>query len=529
MQEKRQNKIFFRVFALFGIFVLEVIILIGFMVIPLHKKSLQEIMYTQAVSVSRSIIQACSDAMINGDFGFIVEHNLNVLKNNDSIHYVLISPVRGQKIQIEPTSWKINDNLDPLFAKLEKGQEKFQFLKNNIVPSNVYHFTYAINFSGIEWGWMHIGFSTRKYDQHILEMKHQIIYIGSISLVLILLFGYFFAQWITRPVLRLSDMATKVASGNLDVKVELQRDDEIGNLFTRFNQMVEALKQSKENLENYNQQLEQEVSKRTSELDELNRNLDQRVKSEITRRREQEQLLIHQSRLAAIGEMVGAIAHQWRQPLNALGLVLQNMQLNYWQGKLDDDAIKRSMDKSERLIDKMSSTIDDFRNFFKPNKQVENFNLFLAIESVMVLIEASLKNNAIVIKLHCDKNLEVSGYRGEFSQVILNLVSNAKDALLEHRPEHPEIIIDVSQQQDKIIIEIADNGGGIKRQHLHKVFDPYFSTKSEGEGTGIGLYMSKMIVEKNMNGKLYARNNEQGATLVIKLLVTPDAGKIAGK
>jgi signal transduction histidine kinase len=528
MQEKRHNKIFYRVFALFGVFVLAVVLSIGFMVIPLQKQSLQEIMYTQAITVSRSIVQACSDAMISDDFGFIVEHNLQVLKNNNSIHYVLISPTRGQKILVEPTRWKILENLDPLFTKLESQQEFFMFLENHLVVSNVYHFTYPINFSGAEWGWIHIGFSTKKYKHHIKEMSYQIVYIVGVSLVLISLFGYFFTQWIIHPLLILSDMATRVAAGNLDVKAELQRDDEIGNLFTRFNQMVKALKQSKENLENYNQHLEQEVNKRTSELDELNKNLDQRVKSEIMQRREQEQLLIHQSRLAAIGEMVGAIAHQWRQPLNALGLVIQNMQLNYWQGRLDDAAIKRSMDKSERLINKMSSTIDDFRNFFKPNKQVENFNLFSAIQSVIELIEASLKNSAIVIKLHCDKNLEVLGYSGELSQVILNLISNAKDALLEFRPENPEITIEATKLQGKIIIKITDNGGGIKQQYLHKIFDPYFSTKSEGEGTGIGLYMSKMIVEKNMKGKLYARNQKDGVTFIIELLEILDIKKIAG-
>jgi signal transduction histidine kinase len=529
VQGKRHNKIFFRVFALFSGFVLVVVLIIGFMVIPLQKKSLQEIMHAQAISVSRSIVQACSDAMMNGDFGFIVEHNLQVLKNNSSIHYVLISPLRGQKIMIEPTKWGINENPDPVFSTLEINRETSQFLENHFVASKVYHFNYPINFSGIEWGWIHIGFSTWKYDQHIREMSHQVIYIIGISLTLILLLGYFFAQWITQPLFTLSDLATQVTAGNLNVKAESNRDDEIGNLFTRFNQMVAALKQAKENLENYNQQLKQEVSNRTSELDELNRNLDQRVISEITRRREQEQLLIHQSRLAAVGEMVGSIAHQWRQPLNALGLVLQNLQLNYWQGKLNDNSIKRSMDKSERLIKKMSSTIDDFRNFYKPSKQQEYFDICLSIQSVIELIEASLRNNGIDIDFCCDQKIAVLGYSGEFSQVILNLVNNAKEALLGYQPEHLQITVEARKKEDKIIISIADNGGGIKQQHLHKIFDPYYTTKDESEGIGIGLYMSKMIIEKNMNGKLYVLNNQEGATFVIELSAIQDEGKLARK
>jgi len=518
MQVKRHKKLFFRVFGIFGLFVLAVVLFMAFMVIPLQKKSLQDIMLAQAVSVSRSVIQACSDAMINGDFGFIVEHNLKVLKNNAGIHYVLISPQRGQQILIKPSGWMVKDHIDPLFKRLEIGKSSFIFIENQLSPHKVFHFSYAINFSGIKWGWIHIGFSTEKYDQNIEDMNLNIIYIIGIAILLILVFGYFFARWITRPVLTLGQLANEVATGNLNVKADLQRNDEMGDLFKRFNQMVLALKKSNESLENYNQQLELEVGKRTRELDELNKNLDYRVKSEITRRREQEQLLIYQSRLAAIGEMVGAIAHQWRQPLNALGLVLQNLQLIYQQDTLDDATMSRSMEKSERLVHKMSSTIDDFRNFFKPNKQAEIFNLQRAVQSVAELLEASLKNDGITLIVKGEKSIEVMGYQGEFSQVILNLISNAKDALLANKPEFPKIAIVVNEKNNTICIEIIDNGGGIEAQNVYKIFDPYFTTKQESQGIGIGLYMSKMIVEKSMGGELYVENNGSGATFRILLM-----------
>ncbi len=525
MKTKHRNRLFLKVFALFGFFVMMIVLFIGYMVIPLQKKSLQEIMYAQAVSVSRSIIQASSDAMINRDFGFIVEHNLQVLKNNHSIRYILISPIRGKRIFIKPASWEVYETPNQFLDDLQKDQDQLLFLEDQLIADRVYHFVYPINFSGIEWGWIHIGFSTEKYDYYVKEINGQIAYIIAVSLSLILFLGFFFARWITRPLLNLSDMATQVASGNLEVSATLSRNDEIGDLFLNFNQMVSALKHSRLQQENYKQHLELEVRRRTKELDELNKNLDQRVKLEVLRRREQEQMLVHQSRLAAIGEMVGAIAHQWRQPLNALGLVLQNMQLTHQQGRLDEAAIRRSIDKSGRLINKMSSTIDDFRDFFKPKKNLEFFSPYLSIESVMELLAATLKNRGIKVEIIGDKQTEVYGYKGEFSQVILNIISNAIDSLLENQPDNPLILIVIKESQGKVLIDISDNGGGVKEQNLHKIFDPYFTTKSSSEGLGIGLYMSKMIIEKSMHGKLYAKNYDKGVTFTIELSISPDLQK----
>lgn len=354
-------------------------------------------------------------------------------------------------------------------------------------------------------------------------MYQQLLVIAGVSILIILLIGYFFARWITLPVSTISQLATQVAKGDLSVKSQIVRDDEIGVLSESFNQMVLSLKESKEHLEHYNEELEQEVAKRTRQLDELNQSLDQRVKNEVAQRQRQEELLIHQSRLAAMGEMIGAIAHQWRQPLNALGLVLQNIELTYHRDKLDDAFMARSMEKSERLITKMSTTIDDFRNFFKPNKHSERFYLSDAINSVIELLDATLRNNSISLTLACDQQISVKGFQGEFSQVMLNLLNNAKDTLLERKTPSPSISVEVKQHKSGwVIIKVSDNAGGIAQGILHKIYDPYFSTRLEGKGTGIGLYMSKMIVENNMQGYLTAYNKDQGAVFVIEVPEQPD-------
>jgi len=513
---KQKNSIFIRVFLIFGSLVLAITLFFAFMVVPMQKNAFKQIMFTQAETVSRSIVQASSDAIISKDFGFIVEHNVEVLKNNTSIHYILISPKVGDKIWINQENWHLIENLNNDIAQLENNNINYKIMPIENYEK-VYHFVYPIQFSGISWGWLHIGFSTNQYDKYINDMYFQIIYIIGISLILILCVGYLFARWISQPVSIISHLATQVAGGDLTVRSTIERGDEIGVLSDSFNQMVDSLMQSKKHLENYNQELENKVLKRTQELADLNKDLDNKIKDEVAQRQKQEALLIHQSRLAAMGEMIGAIAHQWRQPLNALGLVQQNLQFKYQMDKLDDDFMNQSMDKSARLIQKMSSTIDDFRNFFKPNKHIEPFNINNIIKSTADLLEAQLKNNNIKLQIICNENLIIKGFQGEFSQVILNLLNNAKDALIENNPKQPTIIIDAIKNNDTVTITIKDNAGGIPDGIIDKIYDPYFTTKEEGKGTGIGLYMSKIIVENNMSGTLRAFNDAEGANFVIEL------------
>ena len=511
---KIKNKVFLRVFVMFALLVLTIMLFFTFMVIPMQKSALQTTMYTQGVTVSRSIIQATSDAIISKDFGFIVEHNVEVLKNNPSIRSLIVSPSKGDNIKVTQSGWRLLESPDPNLIKLQS-KEIVDKLKVNRWQAEGYHFVYPILFSGIKWGWLHIEFSTDEYNRYINEMYFQLVYISAIAMTMIIFIGYFFARWVTRPVSIISNLATQVAAGNLDVRSKINRHDEIGALSNSFNKMVESLQQSKENLENYNQQLEYEVKIRTVDLDLLNRNLDKKVKQEVLQRQEQERLLIHQSRLAAMGEMIGAIAHQWRQPLNALSLVQQNIYITYQMGKLTDEFMSRSMGKSERLINNMSTTIDDFRNFFKPNKHAEHFNINTLLHTTVNLLEAQFKNHNIEISIHCDDDLNIKGFQGEFSQVIVNLLNNSKDILREKQVKFPKIIISTEITSNGISLSVHDNGGGIPDAIFDKIYDPYFTTKEEGKGTGIGLYMSKIIVENNMMGKLYHYNDKDGVTFVI--------------
>ena len=239
-------------------------------------------------------------------------------------------------------------------------------------------------------------------------------------------------------------------------------------------------------------------------------------------------LLIQQSRQAAMGEMIGNIAHQWRQPLNALGLTIQKIKMYHDEDMLTNENLDKSVDKSKMLINKMSTTIDDFRDFFKTDKLKKEFNIKDTINEVINLIDASLKNHNIQIDTSSiDKDIILLGYKNELEQVLLNILNNAKDALVDNNicdksdstscHQKPKIEIKVSEEKNNIYIEINDNAGGIPQDIINKIFEPYFTTKDQGKGTGIGLYMSTMIIENNMNGILSVENKNNGACFMIKL------------
>ncbi len=235
------------------------------------------------------------------------------------------------------------------------------------------------------------------------------------------------------------------------------------------------------------------------------------------RLRANEQLLIQQSRQAAMGEMIGNIAHQWRQPLNTLGLTVQQLQLFYELGKVDREFMAQSVNRSMDLIQHMSHTIDDFRNYFKPDKEKVTFKMQEALQSTVTLIGDTLTAHNISTELIALADPVIVGYRNEFSQAVLNILHNAKDILTERNVAHPRVTVTICLEGDCAVVTIADNGGGIPEEIMTKIFDPYFTTKGPQHGTGVGLFMTKSIIEKNMGGKLTVRNNDEGAEFRIEV------------
>ena len=222
-------------------------------------------------------------------------------------------------------------------------------------------------------------------------------------------------------------------------------------------------------------------------------------------------MMQQQSKLASMGEMIGAIAHQWRQPLNSLAIHVQNLDDDFEDGLVDEKFINEFIDDNMKTINFMSHTIDDFRNFFRVDKKRSSFSAKKAINSVLKIQSSMLEKSDITINMF-NGDLVVSGYESEFKQVILNLINNAKDALVENHTVEAQI--NISFEHNKILIN--DNAGGIPQKIMDRIFEPYFTTKEQGKGTGMGLYMSKMIIEDNMQGSLHVSNVNHGAKFTIE-------------
>jgi C4-dicarboxylate-specific signal transduction histidine kinase len=280
----------------------------------------------------------------------------------------------------------------------------------------------------------------------------------------------------------------------------------------------EVLKRAEQALQQANAELEVRVEDRTralcQALDELQEQTDERLRI-AEELRENERMLAQQSRQAAMGQMIGNIAHQWRQPLNALALNIQQLPLLYELGDFSKQILENSVHKSMGLIRHMSRTIDDFRDFFSPEKETAEFTVDRAVHKALELVKDSLAEREIVVEVSCPDSLVVDGYFNEYSQVLLNLLLNARDAFDVHPNPLPLIRIAAHLEEGRVVVSVADNAGGIAPEIIDNIFEPYFSTKGV-QGTGIGLYMSKSIIERNMGGRLTARNTGDGAEFRIE-------------
>ncbi len=293
-------------------------------------------------------------------------------------------------------------------------------------------------------------------------------------------------------------------------------------------------KSAEEALKKLNDELENRVEERTKELaasiESLKLEIVEReiaeksLREETSKRlqaleslREKEQMLLQQSRQAAMGEMIGNIAHQWRQPLNTLGLYTQKLGVCYDMPSFNKEFLDNSIAKSMEIIKHMSKTIDDFRDYFKPEKEKTDFYVSEAIKNTLSLLEGNFHNPKITIDFVEQINPVINGYQNEFAQVFLNILNNARDAIIERKINDARITITICSEEGCAVVTVSDNAGGIPEEIINKVFDPYFTTKGPQHGTGVGLFMSKNIIEKNMGGKLTVCNTVAGAEFRIEV------------
>lgn len=267
-----------------------------------------------------------------------------------------------------------------------------------------------------------------------------------------------------------------------------------------------------------------EVFNKHTQLRSLNKNLSSQVKKKVTELREKEQLLIQQSKLAEMGEMLSNISHQWKQPLTILSMQIEDLELSLEQKKLNNEEYDVIIENCYKQIDLMSNTIEDFKRFYMPDNEKRVFSIHALIENIVQMEKSALNNNTIQHVIKCkDKSLMINGYEGQLQQVLLSLTNNAIEQLSSNNDNTStskklaKIEYAIKQFNEKVIITVKDNAGGIPQKFLKKIFKPYFSTKKDHGGSGIGLYMAKNIINKNFLGKLYVKNKRGGAKFYIEL------------
>lgn len=284
----------------------------------------------------------------------------------------------------------------------------------------------------------------------------------------------------------------------------------------RLRSAYEELSAMNQELVRARDELEERVHERTEELSELNKSLEERVAAEVVKSREKDHILIQQSRMAAMGEMVQNIAHQWRQPLNALSVLISNIHADVTDNVATQEMLAEDVAKARRLIGGMTATIDEFSDFFRLDREKVEFDVAASVRDALAIVDAALKHAKIELHTELEDGLLASGYPNQFAQAVLNIVVNAQEALAAREAaEGRRITVTLKKAAGRAEVAVTDDGGGIPPDVLPKIFDPYYTTKERG--AGIGLYLVKTIVEQGMGGEVEAANAESGARFVLRI------------
>ena len=288
------------------------------------------------------------------------------------------------------------------------------------------------------------------------------------------------------------------------------------NLYSIMHSTARELNQLTENLENI-------VDQRTNELAQLNKELQIKIKDAVRKEKRQNAIMNQQSRLASMGEILENIAHQWRQPLNTVSWIMNDTLIKAQLGQSDEVDLAELAKKVNHSIQFLSETVEDFRRFVDHSDIPQTFDLKKVIKSTILLIKETLIRLNIKIELYCEDNIKYKGFENDIKHVVMNIINNARDAFEENKIKNGLIVIRVYHETDALLITITDNAGGIPKPILKNIFEPYFTTKHKTKGTGLGLYMSKEMIER-VKGSIEVPSIINGKTTF--LITLPDEGAV---
>ncbi|MFA6137676.1 MAG: HAMP domain-containing sensor histidine kinase [Sulfurimonas sp.] len=298
--------------------------------------------------------------------------------------------------------------------------------------------------------------------------------------------------------------------------IETFLSDDYATLKTNLNILLQDYKRKSHRLDKIIKQSDKQqlqMMELNEELDVHKNNLEIRVEEEIKKREEKEKMLFQQSRLAAMGEIIDAVAHQWKQPISIMSMQVEMMGYDFKYGLVNEKYVEEFQAKVTNQIEHMMSTLNEFRTFFRPAKDAEDFDVKKMIDKVLLLIKDEFIKNTIEIEVNETQNFILNGIENEFKHLIINIINNSKDAFNEHDTKNRKIIINILNDEKYQSIEILDNAGGIPENIINDIFKANVTTKAEGKGTGIGLYMSSQIAQKH-HGTLSVENSGNGAKFI---------------
>jgi signal transduction histidine kinase len=330
------------------------------------------------------------------------------------------------------------------------------------------------------------------------------------TLIISLILGALLFRKLLQPISDLSESSLKVQQGDFTIRSSINQDDEIGQLAKNFNEMLDTI-------EDHVKNLDKKVNDKTIEIEEVNDTLAHLVEVQVEKLSNQNRLIHKQAQYAALGEMMDAIAHQWKQPISIISLKVTQLALKKdLKRQISDEDIENMTNEVMEQIYHLNDTIDDFRQFFRPNVTLEHIDILSHIESTLTLMENTIQKNFIDIVIDSKEQINVDCIPNELKHIFINLINNSKDAFIENDIKNRKIEINFYRNTQNVIIEFRDNAGGIPQDIIDKIFTVNFTTKTASDGTGVGLYMSKQIVEK-IQGTIAVDNIKDGVCFTINI------------
>ena len=532
----RRRGIWFRSATLFlAVTVLTLGLFVVF-IIPYQKSILIDRMESTAEVISTSIDQVTVTSIVVEDYSSAIEHCLKVVTEGPEVLYLVVTRRDGFSLVHQSSMWRYN-NLEGYWRPADSELRKGSFLESELAGQKVFHYSYPLRYSGIDWGWIHIGLSLQRFNADLHTIYLRTALLAGLCIGVSALLSLAFTRRLSQPLLLLDQTTRRVAEGDLTARADIHTGDEVESLSHSFNMMTEALRKAHD-------ELEQRVQERTAELSQSNALLRQEVAEraravEAQKAAEQEleaqrALSMRSDRLRSLGEMAAGIAHELNQPLVGVrGLaehILISMDRNW---DLSEDKLRTRLQCIVEQADRMVHIIDHVRLFAREagKPDVSPVNVNEVIGSGVDMLGAQFQSHGVTLECELADDLPlVMGNPYSLEEVVLNLLSNARDAVQSRFGEGTDPTagrvrlktgLNSEEAGLRVTIEVEDNGAGIAEDALARIFDPFYTTKAPDKGTGLGLAISKSIVD-DIGGQISARSEEDSGTVVTIFLPALD-------